>query len=266
MKKLVLVNLILFLSVMTHLVIAQNVPTDFQEHGKNSSGTTTATENIDSVTVGSTMNYFVMPDLDVNQDVDGPYDYNTNKDALTSTFDWFTVPGLTITPIEANYVNVDFPSTGDYTLNVSEQSDAGCNTDTTTIDVRVINEPEAGFNHATYAESMCFAVPTDATYNFPVSLTTDVADGNIAIHVEIVNTTTSTTVYDGDMSLSDSDTFFTFDAFTEFGTHELTITSVSDRISLKSSVNGTITTGAEVFTFTITKTPSTGTIYHLPNN
>jgi hypothetical protein len=91
------------------------------------------------------------------------------------------------------------------------------------------------------------------------------------VHVTAVNTATSYTIFDGDLDLTDSDSQITIGNGTngtidDYGAITVTITSVSDRISRKSSVDGTITSGANVFTYTVIRPPSTGTIYHLPNN
>lgn len=277
MKKVSVITNVLFLTMTVQQVIAQTVPTDFQEHGKNSSGATVASENIDSVTVGSTMNYFVMPDLDVNQDTDGPYDYTTNKDALVSTFAWFTVPGLTITEIEANYVSVDFPSTtGDYTVNVSEESSAGCSSDTTTIDVKVINAPEVGYTAAGGSEDFCVTGADGSLSVSPsamgVTINSDVI-GNRGIILSYQITSTSSNFnggnpLDGTVNVADGVSSFAIsENLTHYGTYTITLTDITDRISRKpaTDVSGSLLANT-TFTVNVTRTPSTGAIYHLPNN
>ncbi len=277
MKNVSFVITVLFLTMMSYQSMAQNVPTDFQEHGKNSSGATVASENIDSVVVGSTMNYFVMPDLDVNQDGDGPYDYNTNKDALSSTFDWFTNPSLTITEIEPNYVSVDFPtSTGDYTVNVSELSAGGCGSDTTTIDVRVINAPEVGYTLAGGSEDFCETGVDGSLSVSPsamnVTINSDViGNQQIIISYQISSTNASFNggnPVDGTVSVADGAVNFAIsENLTHYGTYTITLTDITDRISRKpvTDVSGSLLTNT-TFTVNVTRTPSTGTIYHLPNN
>ena len=277
MKNVIFDISMMFLTMMTYQVMAQTVPTDFQEHGKNSSGATTASENIDSVAVGSTMNYFVMPDLDVNQDADGPYDYNTNKDALTSTFDWFTNPSLTITEIDPNYVSVDFPSaTGDYTVNVSELSAGGCGSDTTAIDVRVINVPEVGYTLAGGSEDFCETGVDGSLSVSPsaldVTINSDVI-GNREIIISYQITSTSTAFnggnpVDGTVSVADgAGSFAITENLTHYGTYTIALTDITDRISRKpaTDVSGSLLANT-TFTVNVTRTPSTGTIYHLPNN
>lgn len=259
-------QMIVFALATMSLAIAQ--PTNLKPHGDNSLGATVESEDIDSVTVGSTMRYFVMPDALANPG----YDFSTNPGALVSTFDWWTDNTATVTDNTAeNDVNIQWTATGSDVINVTELG-ASCNgLDTTTINVKVINKPEAGFNHATYADDICTTDPGEVIYNFPVSLSTDVNTGNIRVHLTVLNSTTSTTIFDGDLDLSDSDTQVTVGdgtngTFDNYGAITVTMTSVSDRISRKSSVDGTLTSGADVFTYTIVRPPSTGTIYHLPNN
>lgn len=276
MKKVIVILNMLFLTMMLQQSFAQSVPADFQEHGKNSSGATVASEAIDSVTVGSTMNYFVMPDLNVNQDADGPYDYATNKDALVSTFDWFAIPGLTITKDEENYVSVDFPaSPGDYTLNVSEESTAGCSTDTTTIQVRTINAPEVGYTIAGGSEDFCV---NDADGSFsvspsPVSVTinSDVF-GNRGIIISYQITSTSSSFnggnpLNGTVSVADGDSNFSIsENLTHYGTYTITLTDITDRISRKptTDIRGSLLANT-TYIVNVTRAPSTGNIYHLPN-
>jgi hypothetical protein len=50
---------------------------------------------------------------------------------------------------------------------------------------------------------------------------------------------------------------------TQYGNYTVTINSVSDRISRKSNVAGTVTTPN--ITLTVLHTPVTGPIYHIPN-
>ncbi len=250
------------------MAVAKAQPTNFQPHGTNSSGVTVASENVDSVTVGSTMRYFVMPDPVANPG----YDFSTSPGSLVSTFDWWTNNGVTVTNNTAeNDVNIQWTSTGSDVINVTELG-ASCNgLDTTTINVSVISVPVAGFNHGTYADDICTTTPSSVSYDFPVSLSTDVISGDIRVHLTVVNTTTSTTIFDGDIDLADTDTEIkvgdgTHGTFDDYGAITVTMTSVSDRISRKSSVSGTLTASADVFTYTIVRPPSTGTIYHLPNN
>lgn len=275
MKRFVLSGLIMFLTTFMLKVTAQNVPADFQEHGKNSSGATVATENIDSVTIGSTMNYFVMPDLDVNQDADGPYNYTTNKDALTSTFNWFTLPDLTVTKQEENYVSVDFPSEGDYTLHVSELSVAGCANDTTQIDVRVIGVPEVGYTVADGSEDFC-VTGTDGSLSVAPSamgiiINSDVA-GNRDIIVSYRISSTNGSYNGGSpkdvtVNIGDAESSFSLsEDLTHYGVYTVTLTNITDRISRKpaTDVNGSLLANT-TFTVNITRAPTTGTIYHLPN-
>ncbi|MFP4058975.1 MAG: hypothetical protein ACLFUC_00655 [Bacteroidales bacterium] len=255
-KPLLLLGMVMFLGVSAH---AQGTyPGDMAAHTE-----------ADSVTVGSTMEYFVMPDINVSPD----YDFATDPQAdLNSTFTWSTDAGHTINDVEAsNYVEVvwdETNGTGSYTLEVTETATAGSCADATptSIPVNVIGVPTGGFDHATYTDAVCDDDPATVSFNFPVALTTDVADGDVTITYSVYNNTTSTEVVtNAQVTLDKTDTELTFDAFTEYGEHVITIGAVTDRIATKSNVSGTINAGADMFTFTINRIPETGTIYHVPN-
>jgi hypothetical protein len=51
---------------------------------------------------------------------------------------------------------------------------------------------------------------------------------------------------------------------TQYGNYTVTINSVSDRISRKSNVAGTLAAPTTI-TLTVNRVPVTGPIYHLPN-
>ena len=107
---------------------------------------------------------------------------------------------------------------------------------------------------------------------YPFTLATDVADGNITVHVKIVSPLGSI-LLDNDLLLNKtSANSYTFNnASAEYGTYTATITSVSDRISQKSFA-GTATgivgnAGSNiVYSYVINRTPNTGIIYHIPNH
>lgn len=268
--------LVTFFAMFTTMALnAQTYPGGMQEHGNNSSGTTTAAENIDSVSVGSTIDYFVMPDANLNPS----YDFSTDPTAnLNSTFNWSSDGGQTVTTktgMGSNYVEVDWDATtgtGSYTLEVTEQSGGACVDATPTqISVAVIGLPTAAFDNSVYGgytSSVCSNDPTAETFNFPISLSTEVIDGDVEFTYSMTNTTTGTVVTAGTaLNLDESNTTFTFNSFpAEYGDYEVTITAISDRISTKSGVAGDINTGvSDVFTYTISRTPETGVIYHVPN-
>lgn len=254
----------------TIAAVAQTQPTDLKPHGTNSSDAVVASENVDSVTVNAAINYFVMPDAAISPS----YDYATDPIAnLNSSFDWTATNGSpTITDNNAgwvgannsNYVNIEWGSTGSYQVKVSEIARSGsCSGDTTTIDVNVINAPTAAFNGV--SDAVCNASPVTVSYTFTVDLTTDVISNNIRLAIDVDGPSTAdiyTTTYD----LTEGTVTFDIPAgnFDDgFGDYVVTITEVSDRISRKS---GLTIDPAQSFTLTINPLPSTGTIYHLPNN
>ena len=124
---------------------AQVVDTDYSKYDNN----TTAPTNIDYVTVGATMGYYALPDPVYHPD------YNVGGGwALTAGFVWDwtipTNPGAAVAtyPVggkPANYVEINYPATGNYVVNVAEHAPAamgGCSDGTPTVmNVTVINPP-----------------------------------------------------------------------------------------------------------------------------
>ena len=245
-------------------------PAGFQQHGNNSSGTTVASENIDSITVGASVRYVVEPDATANPS----YTFSTMSGTLSSTFQWdvtnvSTTNGtLGDTDNDVTITAAAAATTG--TIEVVESSSSGCGSGTTTtIDIAVIDDPEADLGNTTFDNdsAVCIDAAANVALDVPITLATEVTGGSIRIHVNIDGPATSD-IYDADIDLNESATDFTLAAGTfndGFGDYSIQITNVSDRISRKCSVtNGTITTGT--YTLTINRTPTTGNIYHLPNN
>jgi len=255
------------LSLMAFLAFSVGAfaqPADFQQHGNNSSGTPAASENIDSVTVGASMRYVVEPDATANP----AYDFATMTGTLNSIFNWTVdaaVGTISGAPDDDNDITVTVAgAAGTGQIIVKEVSSAGCASgDSTTIDVAVIAAPSAEFTTTT--GDTCIADTSTIGYTLPVTLSSDVASGNIRINVNVDGPSTAD-IYDQDWDLADTDTEFTLPAGTfddGLGSYTITIEEVTDRISRKSSVAGTITTATH--TLTINRVPNTGVIYHLPN-
>lgn len=237
-------------------------PGGFYEHGSNSGGVD-PNEDIDSVTVGASMRYVVEPDATANP----AYDFSTMSGTLESNFDW-TVDGevgtIDAAPDTDNDITVNIAATPDVgQITVKEISTAGCESnDSTTIDVAVIAAPDADF--PTTAADTCTDDPSTIDFDFPVTLSTSVASGNVRINV-IVDGPSTAGIYDNDLDLTNADMEFNLPAGTfndGMGTYTVTIQEVSDRISRKSSVT---VNPAVTFDLTINRVPNTGTIYHLPN-
>lgn len=157
MKKTILKLAISLIAIfMVSGVIAQPYPpTPYSQYDANLTNPTT----IDYVTLrtgGSTvMGYYALPDVvfHPNYTVDG---------SLTTGFvwNWSIVPAMTITkPGDDNYVNINFTATGNYVVNVSEQSPTaygGCSDPTPTVmNVTVINPPTAGFTTSDILTGLC---------------------------------------------------------------------------------------------------------------
>ena len=236
-----------------------------QKHGNSSAGIVSAYETIDSLSLGAqNVKYVAYPDLLISPS----YVFPTTS--LNSTFVWATVPSAgvsvnnTVAGFATNYAKINFPaSTGDYVLSVLETATAGsCAGAAVGFTVRLINVPTANFNGTPNTSATCGANLSTVTLSLPVALTTAVQDNMVKLTYTIsgANIVAATTV-----DLNKSATSFTLPAgtFTSYGANTITITAVSDHISRKSSVPGTITTAT--YSFTINRVPVTGPIYHVPN-
>lgn len=251
--------------------------TGLYKHGTNSHSPAVDVgyESKDSVTVGSVMDYFVMPDPLASPLYDVSSSFTNN---LNTNFTWsHTGPAAPTIATKAtfgeNYVTVQWPTgaaaIGSYTLKAVESNGAGCvDAGGTTIDVVVINAPSAGFSSVTNTE--CTSDPATKTYNLPLNRSTDVNNNRLTVTFSVVYTpidgtagapATYTEVIPetGNVELSD------IIGALNYGSYEVTITDVDDRISVKSNKIGTIgATGT--FTYNLIRLPQTGKIYHLPNN
>lgn len=260
-------------------IYAQTYPTGMKPHGTNSLGVVTVAENTDSVTAGGTLEYFVMPDATLN----AGYNYATNPlTGLTSTFDWsgttgqssitYKKSGATDIP---NYVSILWGSTtGTYQVSVAEQAAAGCADPTpTVIPVQIIAKPTLTYPAAGGSQSFCSTAADGSTNINPAAMTvnftsqvsgkrdmqlrytiTSVGHGTVATNVLASITETSAT----------TGTFTLASPLNNYDTYTITLTEVTDRIARKSNVTGS-PSGNLTYTVIINRTPSTGTIYHVPN-
>jgi hypothetical protein len=222
----------------------------------------------DSVTVGAVVDYFVMPDNLISPSYNPAVSFTSD---LNSSFAW-TIGGagsstVTKTGMLSNYITATWTTTpGSYTLVAKETATTGTCPDNigTTVNSVVIAKPTASFSPTT-SSAICSTNPAADTLKLPLVLTTSMSDNNIRITYTITGATTKAAT---PLDLKESATSYTLPAGTfngsSYGVNTITITQVSDRISRKSGVTGTITTNT--YTFTINRTPSTGAIYHLPNN
>lgn len=260
-----------------------------------------ATEDPDLVTTGTRIPYLVVPDPIISP-LWVPGANATNSTNLNSTFQWTIPGGISATvPGTGHYIAIDVNGAANTTgvINVKEQSGASCPDATgTSINVRVVAQPTASAiavsDGSAPVTSIC-ASGTNGSLNvpFPTFTVTKVTDaaipGNPTIRVKatlVFNnfiTGTNTTVFtngilnvdattgnitNADITTASGGSFTDLDSW---GTYALTITQISDKISRKDmnaaggffNINGG--TGYTA-TYSVLKTPTTGAIYHLPNN
>ena len=225
----------------------------------------TPPEETDSVTIGSTLQYFVMPDPAVN----AGYDYSTNRGALVSTFDWWTSNGLESGIVDnggEELVDITWSTLGADILYVTEIG-ANCDaSDTTDVPIRVINVPTAAFGGTDSA--FCTTDPSLHDFDFPITATTDVADGKLRFEIAVSHATLGANFYTNTIDF-DKDTNASFNVpagtFTAYGVYTVVISNITDRISRKPATDILGTSTQDTYTVTINTTPNTGNIYHVPN-
>lgn len=242
------------------------------QHGYNAAGIAVAPENTDSVTVGSVMRYYVLPDATANASYTSPL-----QGSLTDAFSW-TTSGATGTAAGTiasvagfaafgNYQQVTWAGTGTINLNVVESSPAPatCTGPTTTIPVAVIPVPTATFG--ANPGSVCTNTPNTVSFTLPVTLATAVADGRVRINYTVFNPDASTLIAAQDLDIIETAASFnvTLTGAVQYGNYYVIINSVTDRISRKpiTDITGTITDNR--IDLLVYRTPVTGPIYHLPN-
>jgi hypothetical protein len=234
---------------------------------------------VDSIAIGGTADYFVMPDPALNTG----YNFATNPlTNLNSSFDWtgttgessitYKKSGATDIP---NYVQILWGNApGLFQVSVAEQAAAGCADATPTlIPVRLIARPTLTFPAAGGNQSFCSSAadgstnvnPAAMTVNFTSSVSgdkliqlrytiTSTSHGTVASNILATVTATSAT----------SGTFTLASALNFFDTYTITLTEVTDRISRKSNTTA-VPAGNITYTVVVTHAPNTGTLYHIPN-
>ncbi len=274
---------------------------DLYRQGTNAGNTTgpVASETPDLITTGTTVPYLVVPDPDLNSWVPG--DDATNTTGINSTFGW-TIPAAisSTTPGNGHYITINVTGTAGAigTIQVQEESGASCDGTTTSIDVRVIDQPAASalaVSDGTAPNDAICGTGTNGSLNitlptFTATQTTDAAipgDAAIRVRASLVFTDfltgTSTDIFTdailnvaeatGIVSNSDMTAAAAagaYDDLDSWGSYALTITHISDKISRKDinaadgyfAINGGTGYTAK---YNVLKTPTTGAIYHLPN-
>lgn len=241
------------------------------QHGRNSGGVDPQ-ENTDSVTVGGTTKYYVLPDATVNPG----FDYNTDLFAnIISTFNWTVTPALASGGVQAigtypsNYKQITWTATGTGTITATEVaavSQGGCTGSTTSIDVEVITAPDV--TGVTVSDITCHAGTIPYSLTCPnASLTISSAvNGNkgVVVNWSLTGPSGFTPVTNQTANLGNSTTLdLSAVTLTHPGTYTLTINWVTDRIATKSGLTQ-IADGTNT-TFLVTAAPNTGPIYHIPN-
>jgi len=246
-------------------------------HGFNSTGAgltlQTPREDVDSVTITSSMRYFVMPDPRVSPlfDVENlPAISNVN-----STFNWTIAPlghgAITSTPSNNPLITVQWNMLGAGTLTVLEVPSVGqaCDGDHQTVmPVLVIARPTIAFTpiNTEYLREEC---EDDITGGHGVNI--DMSVFTQSAQVEITFTVTKDGVpytgFGGATPIRLVNNRLPI-IFTEYGRYVFTITGVTDRISRKSSVTGIVTTAddAHILHVHMLRPVETGPIFRIPNN
>lgn len=244
-------------------------------HGYNSAGAAVASENTDSVTTGSVMRYYVLPDATANGSYTSPL-----TGTLTSTFAWTTTnpvgagtPAGTIAQVGAiafgNYRQVTWSGTGTIDLNAQENS-ATCTGPLTSIPVAIIPAPTATFGLNPTA--VCTNNPVQ-TFTLPITVTTAVNDlpitpnGFVRINYTVFNPDNTELIAAQDLNMSEAtaNISVTLTGATQYGTYYVIINSVTDRISRKPATDVTGAIADNRIDMVVNRTPVTGPIYHIPN-
>lgn len=224
------------------------MPAGLLEHG-------IATESIDTVTVGATMQYWVQPDAAIT---------GTN-----STFTW-TVPvalGSQTAGTPTNLADIQFSASpvASTAITVVETAPAGCADATpTSFNVAVINKPTATFG--TDPSGQCTNTPSSVIFTLPITLTTDLPAGNpLTVNYTVTNPDASVLIPANDYNIMEATGTIsvTLTGASQYGTYTVTINSVNDRISTKSNVVGTITDAS--IALVVNRTPVTGPVFHKKN-
>lgn len=298
MKKSTILKSVIILGIVfmgVSQLMAQNpAPTNatlettlLQKHGNNSGGSFTATELVDSLTVGAVnVKYFVYPDSAISPSYDVTTSYNAN---IRSDFAWsVTGPssvGLSIDTVDNNYHNnyakITFPSTiGDYTVSVVETAKASsCSGSAKSFLARLIAAPTVTGGAAVAVP--CPSTATPYNLNVPTITLSGVSTSVLAAGAQQVRITYTLTGPTNDagalgtigvantvLNLTENTATPTLDlsalnGMIDYpGTYTLDISNITDRISRKSAVDNDPNV---TVTFTVSRRPVSGPIYHVPN-
>jgi hypothetical protein len=250
------------------------------KHGTNSGNIIgpVAGEATDSVTIGSTTKYYIMPDGVVNP----TFNFGTDPYAnVLSTFTWTVTPAISTLGAVAvpahntalHYKQINWTSTGTGTIQVTEKSNAGCDGTTINTPVEVIaspgvqfsstsssdcrTDPEGGINYSLLGIPLSWTSFVSGKRQLSVNITiscTNASFGAPQIHnnIPIKETGAGTGTFDLPVILN------------YYGIYTIALTAINDRISIKSEINGTAGASA-TYLFVINSSPVSEPIYHVPN-
>ena len=262
----------------------------YYHHGFNANGTNSFDETgkavvkdgeaVDSVTVGSTMTYFVLPDPTFNATWRANFASNpaniSSTTGLHSAFDWTVTPAAgsdvssTATPI---IKTINWKALGTASIKVQEMPKLSdeCIGAPTVIPVQIIPKPTITFDevNSAYSHAACYADLTGVVYPFPVTITSAVKGKTEAMvsYKVTINDGSESIVPDVPVVIGTGGVGTIDVPFTDYGEYVITITKLTDRISRKSGDAGTdlLAGGSATFTYTVMKPVQTGPVYHLPN-
>lgn len=257
MKALVIIAIVI-LGIASAWAQEIGMPIGLFEHGKNSLNNATTSENTDSVTVGSVMQYWVAPD--------GAFT------GTTSTFSWAISGWGLIASTTTNLSTVTYgAATGSGTINVAETSPTpSCSGSASIIDFAVIDAPTANFGADPTAQC---ASASAVNYSLPINVTTAISGATVRVNYTIFNPSnvglTGQTNINVELTAGAARTITaTIPAGSTAGTYYAKINSITDRISRKPSIDieGAFSAGNDRIDIIVNPLPVTGKIYHLPNN
>jgi hypothetical protein len=250
------------------------------KHGNNSTGVSVY-ETIDSVTTGGTTRYWIYPDLSLNAGYDPSNPLTTT---LTSSFTWAatntsgtaagTVSAVGTYGAYQNYKQVSWTGLGTINLSSTEKSGVSGNCDGTAkvIAVEVIDKPTPNFPAAGGSNSTC-GTGADGSLSIAVpalniNFNSVVKNGNrqMKLTYDVTCSNAGFTAVSGhQVNINEAAGTFTLASnLTHYGTYTITLKTVSDRISVKSNVTANAS-GNVTYTYYVFPTPSSGPIYHIPN-
>jgi len=261
------IDLILISTVS--LMAQQLGTTGLYQQGSDPNGTGLAYEAIDSVTLGAQLQYYVQPSPAISP----AYVFSSPLLNLNSTFAWTAAPAASATitspmngTVLTNWITVKWNSLGAVNLSVIETANTGsCGGTTTTIPVMVLHVPTLTGGAAPAAQ--CAASPAGVSFTVPFILTSDLnLPSTVKVNYTVLNPDGTISIAAQNVQLANSVTSINVTlpaGSTQFGQYKVTFNTVSDRISIKSSIPGIVTSPSVLLT--VNPVPTTGPIYHLPN-